>query len=164
MIREGLLNAMNEQLKNEFYSAYLYLSMSAYCESINLPGFANWLRMQSQEEVDHAMKFYEFLCDRGGRVVLQAIEQPPTEFDGSLDVFQRTLEHEQKVTGLIHDLYALAVQDKDYASEVFLQWFVAEQVEEEKSASEILETLKVVGEKGQALVMLDRQLARRGAG
>lgn len=164
MIREGLLNAMNEQLKNEFYSAYLYLSMSADCESINLPGFANWLRMQSQEEVDHAMKFYEFLCDRGGRVVLQAIEQPPTEFDGSLDVFQRTLEHEQKVTGLIHDLYALAVQDKDYASEVFLQWFVAEQVEEEKSASEILETLKVVGEKGQALVMLDRQLARRGAG
>jgi ferritin len=154
---------MNEQIKNELYSAYLYLSMSAYCESANLPGFAHWMRVQAQEEVGHAMKFYGFIHDRGGRVLLQAIDQPPVEFQSPLAVFEQTLVHEQKVTGMIHNLYALAVQEKDYASQVFLQWFVDEQVEEEKNATQLVELLKMVGDKGHALVMVDRQLAKRGA-
>ena len=163
MLSKTLQDAMNEQIKNELYSAYLYLSMSAYCEAANLPGFAHWMRMQAQEEEAHAMKFYDFIHERGGRVVLQAIDQPPVEFPSPRAVFEQTLEHEQKVTAMIHDLYALAVEEKDYASQIFLQWFVTEQVEEEASASQILETLKMIGDKGHALIMLDRQLGRRGA-
>jgi ferritin len=158
-----LQEAMNEQIKNELYSAYLYLSMSAYCDAANLPGFAHWMQMQAQEEQAHAMKFYEFIYERGGRVVLQAIDQPPVEFQSPLAIFEQTLEHEQKVTAMIHDLYALAVEEKDYASQAFLQWFVTEQVEEEASATQIVETLKMIGDKGHALIMLDRQLGRRGA-
>jgi ferritin len=163
MLSKKLQDAMNEQIKNELYSAYLYLSMSAYCEAANLPGFAHWMRMQAQEEEAHAMKFYDFIYERGGRVVLQAIDQPPVEFPSPLAVFEQTLEHEQKVTAMIHDLYTLAVEEKDYASQAFLQWFVTEQVEEEASATQILETLKMIGDKGHALIMLDRQLGRRGA-
>ena len=163
MLGKKLQDAMNEQIKNELYSAYLYLSMSAYCEAANLPGFAHWMRMQAQEEVEHAMKFYQFIYERGGRVVLQAIDQPTIEFQSPLNVFEQTLAHEQKVTAMIHDLYALAVQEKDYASQAFLQWFVTEQVEEEDSASQILETLKMIGDKGHALLMLDRELGSRGA-
>jgi ferritin len=163
MLGKKLQDAMNEQIKNELYSAYLYLSMSAYCEAANLPGFAHWMRVQAQEEEAHAMKFYNFIHERGGRVALQAIDQPPVEFPSPLAVFEQTLEHEQKVTGMIHDLYALAVEEKDYASQIFLQWFVTEQVEEEASASQILEMLKMIGDKGHALIMLDRQLGRRGA-
>lgn len=162
MLSKTIQDAMNEQIKNELYSAYLYLSMSAYCEATNLPGFAHWMRVQAQEEEAHAMKFYDFICERGGRVVLQAIDQPPVEFQSPLHVFEQTLEHEQKVTAMIHDLYGLAVQEKDYASQAFLQWFVTEQVEEEGSATQIVETLKMIGDKGQALVMLDRELGRRG--
>ncbi|HIQ02344.1 MAG TPA: ferritin [Anaerolineales bacterium] len=154
---------MNEQVKHELYSAYLYLSMSAYCESVNLPGFAHWLRVQVQEEMQHGMKFYDFINERGGRVVLQAIDRPPTAFESPLDIFEKTLEHERKVTDLIHGLYALAVEEKDYASQVFLQWFVTEQVEEENSATQILETLRRIGDQGHALLVLDRELARRGA-
>jgi ferritin len=121
------------------------------------------MRVQAQEEVGHAMKFYGFIHDRGGRVLLQAIDQPPVEFQSPLAVFEQTLVHEQKVTGMIHNLYALAVQEKDYASQVFLQWFVDEQVEEEKNATQLVELLKMVGDKGHALVMVDRQLAKRGA-
>jgi ferritin len=163
MLSKKLQDAMNEQIKNELYSAYLYLSMSAYCEAANLPGFGHWMRMQAQEEEAHAMKFYDFIHERGGRVVLQAIDQPPVEFPSPLAVFEQTLEHEQKVTGMIHDLYTLAVEEKDYASQAFLQWFVMEQVEEEDSASQILETLKMIGDKGHALLMLDRELGKRGA-
>jgi len=135
--------------------------MSAYCESINLAGFGHWMRVQAQEEVGHAVKFYGFIHDRGGRVVLQAIDQPPVEFQSPLDVFEKTLEHEQKVTAMIHDLYTLAVQEKDYASQIFLQWFVTEQVEEEDNASQIVETLEMIGDSRQALLMLDRELGRR---
>jgi ferritin len=163
MLSKTIQDAMNEQIKNELYSAYLYLSMSAYCEAANLPGCAHWMRVQAQEEVGHAMKFYEFIYERGGRVVLQAIDQPPVEFQSPLNVFEQTLEHEKKVTAMIHDLYALAVQEKDYASQAFLQWFVTEQVEEEDSATQILETLKMIGDKGHALLMLDRELGKRGA-
>ena len=163
MLSQTVQNAINEQIKNELYSAYLYLSMSAYCESINLPGFAHWMRTQAQEEMDHAMKFYGFIHDRGGRVILQAIDQPPVEFKSPLDVFEKTLEHEQKVTGMIHDLYALAVQEQDYAGQIFLQWFVTEQVEEENSATQIVEMLKMIGDQRQALLMLDRELGVRAA-
>lgn len=161
MLSKKLQDAMNDQIQRELESAYIYLSMAAYCDSINLPGFAHWMKAQFGEEQEHAMKFYDFIYDRGGRVVLQAIGQPPAEFASPADVFEKTLAHEQKITGHINDLYAMAVEEKDYASQGLLQWFVDEQVEEEKSAGDILETLKMVGDKGQALFMLDRQLGQR---
>ncbi len=162
-LSKRMQDALNEQIREELASAYIYLSMAAYCESINLPGFAHWMRGQSQEELEHAFKFYDYIHDRGGRVVLQALDQPPIEFEGPTGVFQKTLEHEQYITSRIHKLYGMAVEEKDYASLGLLQWFVDEQVEEEKSASEILELLKVIGDKGQGLIMLDRQLVQRGS-
>jgi ferritin len=153
--------ALNEQIKEEMASAYIYLSMAAYFESANLEGFAHWMKAQSNEELEHAMKFYEYINDRGGRVVFQALEQPPTDFEGPVDAFEQTLAHEQYITGRIHKLYDQAAEENDYASQGILQWFVDEQVEEEKTASAILETLKMIGDKGQALFMMDRQLAAR---
>ena len=160
-LSKKMQDAINEQIKEEMASAYIYLSMAAYCESINLGGFAAWMVKQSQEELEHAMKFYGHVYERGGRVVFQALEQPQVEFDGPVDVFTKTLAHEQHITGRIHDLYTLAVEEKDYASLSLLQWFVDEQVEEEETAGNILETLKMIGDKGHALYMLDRQLAQR---
>jgi ferritin len=162
MLSKAMQDAINEQIKNELYSSYLYLAMSAYCEANNLPGFAHWLRVQSQEEIEHAMKFFGFVNERGGRVVLEAIDKPPVEFESPVKIFEETLNHERKVTAMINSLYELALEEKDYASQVMLHWFIDEQVEEEANASYILDTLKAVGEKGQALVMLDRELARRG--
>ena len=163
MLSKAMQNAINEQIKNELYSAYLYLSMAAYSEAANLPGFAHWMRVQSREEVEHAMKFFDFVNERGGRVVLQAIDQPPVEFESPLDVFEKTLEHERKVTAMIHRLYELALKENDYPAQVMLHWFIEEQVEEEDGATRILETLKRIGEEGQALVMLDRELGGRAA-
>lgn len=162
-LSKRMQDALNEQIKEEIASAYIYLSMAAYCESINLAGVAHWMVGQSQEEWGHAMKFYSYIYDRGGRVVLEGIGKPATEFDGPIDVFEKTLAHEQFITGRIHNLYAMAVEEKDFASLGILQWFVDEQVEEEKTAGDILEMLKMVGDKGHALIMLDRQLAQRGA-
>ncbi len=162
MLSKTVQDAMNEQVNNEFYSAYQYLAMAAYCESVNLPGFAQWMRTQSQEETEHAMKFYDFILDRNGRVVLQAIEGPVIEFGSPLEVFEQALEQEQKVTAMINDLYGLAVKESDYASQAFLQWFVTEQVEEEKNAGDIAETLKMVGDKSEMLFLLDRELGQRG--
>ncbi len=162
MLSTRMQDAMNEQIKNELYSAYLYLAMSAYFESENLPGFAHWMRLQAEEEQTHALKFFDFINERGGRVALGAIEEPPADFASPLNVFEETLSHEQKVTGMIHDLYALALEEKDYASQVFLHWFVDEQVEEEAHATEILEQLKMVGDRAQGLLMLDRGLGERG--
>ncbi|MGI8909133.1 MAG: ferritin [Rubrobacteraceae bacterium] len=161
MLGENIQGAMNEQIKNELYSAYQYLSMAAYCESANLPGFAQWMRNQSREETEHAMKFYDFILDRNGQVVLQAIEGPVVGFGSPLEVFERALDHEQKVTAMINDLYGLAVAENDYASQTFLQWFVTEQVEEEKNAGDVVETLKMVGDKSEALFLLDRELGQR---
>jgi ferritin len=163
MISQAIQDAMNEQIKNELYSAYLYLSMAAYCESINLKGFAHWMRVQHQEETGHAMRFFDFINDRGGRVTLQAIPQPPTEFKSPLDIFEQTLEHERKVTAMINKIYDLAVKEGDYASQALLQWFVTEQVEEEKSATEILEKLRLAGDRGSALLYLDHELGEREA-
>jgi ferritin len=163
MLNKNVQDAINEQIKNEIYSAYLYLAMAAYSESANLPGFAHWMRVQFREEMEHAMKMFHYISERGGRVLLQAIPQPPAEFESALDVFQKTLAHEQHVTALIHNLYALALKENDYATQMFLQWFITEQVEEEKNATEIVNLLEMIGGHPQGLIMLDRQLARRGA-
>ncbi|MDZ7374157.1 MAG: ferritin [candidate division KSB1 bacterium] len=161
MLSKELETKLNEQINAELYSAYLYLSMSAFCDASNLPGFGHWMRKQAQEEVGHAMKIFAFVNDRQGRVVLQAIPEPPKDFGSPLQLFEAVLEHERKVTGMIHTLYTQAVQEKDYPTQTFLQWFINEQVEEEKTASEIVEALRMVGDKGHALYMLDRQLAQR---
>jgi len=163
MLSNAMQQAINEQIKNELYSAYLYLAMAAYAESENLAGFAHWMRLQSQEEVSHAMKFFDYVNERGGRVELHAIDKPPVTFDSPRHLFEETLGHERKVTAMIHELYALALKEKDYPTQVMLQWFVAEQVEEEDSASRILDTLTTVGDTPQALVMLDRELGKRDA-
>ena len=163
MLSNAMQQAINEQIKNELYSAYLYLAMAAYAESENLAGFAHWMRLQSQEEVSHAMKFFDYVNERGGRVELHAIDKPPVAFDSPRHLFEETLGHERKVTAMIHELYALALKEKDYPTQVMLQWFVAEQVEEEDSASRILDTLTTVGDTPQALVMLDRELGKRDA-
>jgi ferritin len=155
-------DTINDQIRNELYSAYLYLSMSAYFEAANLHGCAHWMRVQSQEEVSHAMKFFEFVFDRGGRVVLQAIDQPPVDFKSPLDIFQQTLQHEQKVTAMINHIFELAVKENDYATQTFVQWFITEQVEEEKNASQILDQLKAIGDQPAALFMLDGYLGKRG--
>ena len=163
MLGTAVQEAMNEQIKNELFSAYQYLSMAAYCEAENLPGFARWMRAQSLEETQHAMKFYDFILDRNGRVALRGIDQPLVEFGSPLEVFERALEHERKVTAMINDLYALSVQENDYASQTFLQWFVTEQVEEEKNAGDVVETLRMVGDGSEALFLLDRELGQRRA-
>ena len=161
MISQKLQKAFNEQIVAETYSAYLYWSMSAYFESINLKGFANWMRVQAQEEMVHAMKFYTHLNERGGRVLLGAIEAPPTEWDSPLAVFEAAYGHERKVTGLIDDLVKLARGENDNAAENFLQWFVSEQVEEEASADEVVQQLKLAAGQPQALLLLDREMAQR---
>jgi ferritin len=163
LLGTAIEEAMNEQIKNELFSAYQYLSMAAYCESENLPGFARWMRTQAQEETGHAMKFYDFILERNGRVALRAIDGPVVEFGSPLEVFEEALEHERRVTAMIHDLYGLAVGENDYASQTFLQWFVTEQVEEEKNAGDVVETLKMVGDKSEALFLLDRELGQRRA-
>jgi ferritin len=161
-LSKKILDTLNAQIKEELFSSYIYLSMAAYCEANNLPGFAHWMQVQSKEELEHAQKFYGYIHDRGGRVMLQAIDQPPVDFKSATDVIEQTLAHEQYITAKIHSLYGLALEENDYASQILLQWFVTEQVEEEKNATEILTMLKMIGDKGQGLIMLDRQLARRG--
>ena len=163
MFKQAVQDAINEQINQELYSAYTYLSMSAYCESTNLTGFANWMRMQSREEVAHAMRLYDYVVDRGGRVFLKAIDAPPVDFRSPLDVMQQTLEHEQHVTALIEKLYEVALKETDYATQAALQWFITEQVEEEKNASAIVEQLRMVGDNRTALLMLDMELGKRGA-
>ncbi|MFQ5962645.1 MAG: ferritin, partial [Candidatus Methylomirabilales bacterium] len=161
MLSRKVQDAINEQIKHEFFSSYLYLSMSAHLESVHLSGFARWMRLQSQEEMSHAMKLFDFVQEREGRVVLQAIDQPPAKFKSPLDVFQQALEHERKVTAMIHKLYDLAGKENDYATQVMLQWFIQEQVEEEKAAGDIVEQLKMIGDEVTPLLMLDRQLGAR---
>lgn len=161
MISNKMQEAFNNQINAELYSSYLYLSMAAYFESINLPGFANWMRCQSQEEIVHAMKFYNFVCERGGRVKLAAIDGPPTEWGSPLKAFQDAYAHEQKVTALINKLVDQALKEHDHASSSFLQWFVNEQVEEEASADKVVQQLNLAGDQGSGLFMIDRELGTR---
>jgi len=158
---EKMQEALNKQLNAEVYSAYLYLSMSAYFQSVNLSGFANWMRVQWQEELAHGLKFYDYVNERGGRVILQAVDEPPSEWDSALAAFQDTYRHEQKVTGMINKLVDLAVEARDHATNNFLQWFVSEQVEEEASADEVLQKLKLVGDDPSGLFMIDQELGQR---
>lgn len=161
MLSQTLHDAINEQLNYELYSAYIYLAMAAYYDSITRPGFAHWMRVQAQEEVEHAMKFYTYIYDRGGKVALKEIGQPPADFRSELDAFEKALAHERKVTARINDLYAQAVKDNDYASQSFLRWFVDEQVQEERDASQIVEMLKMIGDSKNGLFMLDHELGER---
>jgi ferritin len=164
MISDKMEKALNAQINAELYSAYIYLSMAAYFESRDLPGMATWMTSQAQEEVAHAMKIYQHIVERGGRISLAAIDGPPTEWGSPAAVFEAAYKHEQLVTKLIHDLVALSIEEKDYASKSMLDWFVDEQVEEEASASAIVAKLQMIGDHGPALLMLDHELGARQAG
>jgi ferritin len=161
MISKKMEKALNEQVNAELFSAYLYLSMEAYFRSLNLNGFANWMRVQTQEEIMHAMKIYDFIDERGGRILLKAIGGPDTQWDSPLAAFEAVYTHEQKVTGLINNLVNLAIEEKDHATNTFLQWFVNEQVEEESSADQMVQQLKMMEKAPGGMFMLDRELGQR---
>ncbi len=161
MLSDKMEKALNGQVNAELYSAYLYLAMAAHFEQGDLPGFANWMRIQAQEEQFHAMKIFNFVLERGGKADLAAIEAPPSSWKSPRHIFESALEHEQKVTGLINDLVYLARDLRDNATEIFLQWFVNEQVEEEDSAGKIVGQLKMIEGSPQALFLLDRELGQR---
>jgi ferritin len=161
MLNKKVETALNKQINAELYSSYLYLAMAAYTESLGLDGFGNWFKIQAQEELYHAMKFYGYVYERGGRVKMAAIDAPPTGWKSPLSAFEETYKHETKVTGLINKLVDLARREKDHATENMLQWFVAEQVEEEATAEGIVQKLKLVGDKGQGVYMIDREFASR---
>jgi ferritin len=154
-------DAVNDQINKELYSSYLYLSMAAYFENKNLPGFAKWLHVQTDEERGHGMKLYQHLVDRGGRVLLTAIAAPTTEWKTNLEVFKQVQAHEAAVTASINALYELALKEKDYPMQVLLGWFINEQVEEEKNAAEIVQQLELIDAHGTAVLMLDHQLGKR---
>ncbi|HNR26688.1 MAG TPA: ferritin, partial [Methanobacteriaceae archaeon] len=158
MLDERMEEALNYQLNRELYSGYLYLAMAAYFDDQDLPGFANWMRIQAQEELSHAMKFYDYLVRRGGRAVMDAIEAPENEWESAVAVFEQVYQHEQMVTGLIHKLVDLALELSDHATNNFLQWFVAEQVEEEESSSGVLHKVKMASQSRSGLYMLDQEL------
>ncbi len=161
MIDKKMQGAFNEQINAELYSAYLYLSMVAYFESINLPGFANWMRIQTQEEVMHAMKIYDYVNERDGRVILKSIGEPQSEWESPLAAFEAAYQHEQKVTGLINELVNLAIKEKDHAANMFLQWFVNEQVEEESNADAIVQKIRLMADAPGGMYMLDNEMGQR---
>ena len=161
MLSKKMEKALNGQINAEIYSSYMYLSMSAWFEQAGLAGLANWMRQQVQEEMFHGMKIFDFVNERGSKVVLGAIDQPPTEWKSALDVFKATLAHEQKVTGLINDLTNLALDERDHATNIFLQWFISEQVEEEAGVGAILDKLKLIGKESSGLFALDQELGQR---
>lgn len=160
-MNEKIFNALNEQIKHEFYSSYLYLSIASYFENIPLDGFGKWFRKQAQEEHEHAMKIYNYIIDRNMHVHLQAIGKPQHQFKSIQEVFELALEHERKVTHWIHQIYDLAVQEKDHATHVFLQWFITEQVEEEKNAQDNLDQIVFIGDDKAALFVLDQNFSKR---
>jgi len=161
MLNKKLELELNKQVNAEFYSAYLYLSMSAFLASKNLSGFSNWMKVQFEEEQFHALKLYQYILDRGGRVELEKIEKPKTEWTNIVNVFEEVLAHEEKITSLINNLVDLAIQEKDHATVNMLQWFVEEQVEEEANASDLLGQLKLIQGKGSGLYMIDKELKQR---
>ena len=161
MLSDKMAQALNEQLNREMYSAYLYMSMSAHCSDIGLKGFANWFMVQYHEEMFHAMKIYEYIQRQGARVQLDAIEAPPAEFNSLLEMFERTLEHERFITRSINTLMDLAISEHDHASQIFLHWYVSEQVEEEENDNDIISQLRLINDDPRGLMMLDRELAGR---
>ncbi len=158
---KNLKELLNQQINKELYSAYLYLSMASYFDSINLEGFSHWMKVQVKEEFSHAMKFYEFLFDRGEKVILERIEKPTSDFSSVSDVFEKILAHEKKITESIEKIYEMAQKVEDKATIVFIQWFISEQIEEEKTAQRILEKLKMIKEHPHGILMLDAQMAKR---
>jgi len=161
VLTDRMHKALNDQLQAEFYSAYLYLSMAAYFDDKGLEGMANWMTIQFQEEQSHALKFYRYIAERGGRVELGAIEKPTQDWDSPLAAFEGALEHEQMVTGLINKLADLAIEEKDHATHNMLQWYIAEQVEEEANVDAIVNQLKMIGGQGHGLFMIDREMKGR---
>lgn len=161
-ISKKMQDAINQQIQAEFYSAYIYLSMSAYFETLNLSGIASWLRVQFSEEQAHALKLYDYVIERGGEVELMAIDKPRSTWESPLAAFNEVLKHEQHVTALINGLYETAVAEKDYASQIMLQWFISEQVEEEANASQVIVDLERIEAHETAVLMLDHQMAKRG--
>ncbi len=161
MISKKMEKALNHQINREIYSGYMYLAMASFAKDSALNGVANWFTVQLEEELSHARKLYDYVQQRNGKVVLEAIEAPPADFKSAEELFERTLEHEKKVTAMIHDLVALAREEKDTATEIMLQWFVTEQIEEEANASEMLQRFKVFGQSGNALLAIDQELGSR---
>ncbi len=162
MLKERIEKALNDQVNAEIFSAYLYLSMSSCFAAMNFSGFAQWMKVQAMEEMSHAMKIYDFIIERGGRVTLAQIDAPETAWESPLAAFEAAYKHEQYITSRINDLVDMAIEERDHATNIFLQWFVSEQVEEEASADEIVQKLKLVGDQGNAIFMLDRELGSRG--
>lgn len=161
MMNKKVEEAINAQINAELWSAYLYLSMSAWCAANGKPGMANWFQVQFQEEQDHARIFFNYVLSRGGRVILKPIDAVQTDWKSELDVYENTLSHEQKVTGLINNLYAIATDEKDFATQSMLKWFIDEQVEEEENAQNIIDNLRMLNGNGYGLFMLDKDLAAR---
>lgn len=161
MLSKKMQEELNKQINAEFWSAYLYLSMSAHFEGKNLPGFASWMRVQYQEEMTHGMKIFDYIIERGGKVDLRSIKEVKTSWKDEIEVFEETFQHEQLVSGLINDLVNVAIEEKDHATNNMLQWFVAEQVEEEANADEILQQLIMLDGSKHGLLMLDRELKQR---
>lgn len=160
-LSEKVLKALNEQIKHEFYSSHLYLSMASYMENIPLDGFGKWFRKQAKEEHEHGMKIFDYIIDRNCHVEIPEIDKAPFKFKSVEDVFQQALAHEQKVTKLIHSLYELANKEKDYGTAVFLQWFITEQVEEEKNANDNIDQIKFNGDNRAGLFVLDQNFGNR---
>jgi len=161
MISKTMQDAINKHIQAEMYSANLYLAMSAYCDSVNMKGFASWMRVQYGEEMQHAFKLFDYLMERGGRALVPAIEAPPKEFKSPRNVFDLTLAHEKEISEKVNKLYELALKEKDYASQILLQWFITEQVEEEARASEWVEKMKLIGESSNAIWWIDKELRKR---
>jgi len=161
MLKKSVEVAINQQINAEFHSAYLYLSMSSYCQSIGMAGCANWMKIQYQEELAHATHFFDYVLERGGRVILTPIAEVEVDFKSVVHIFEETLMHEIKVTGLINNLMDTAIRESDHATKSFLQWFVDEQVEEEANVEQILNNLKLINGEGQGLLMMDREMQAR---
>ena len=161
MLKKKVLKALTYQINEEMYSGYLYLSMESYFHSISLAGFASWMRVQAQEELSHAMKLYDFVHERGGRVFLEDIDRPDSKWENPLAVFEQVMVHEEKVTALINELMDLVSAEQDHATKIFLQWFVSEQVEEEASVGDVLNKLRLIRNDSSGLFMLDAELAKR---
>ena len=161
MLSEKMQEALNAQMNAELYSSYLYLSMAAYYQSIDLTGFAHWMHCQAKEELFHGIKLYNYINERGGRALMKPIEGPITEWESPSVVSEYTYKHEQKVTGLINNLVNLAIAEKDHATNNFLQWFVSEQVEEESTANDIVQKLKLMAEAPGGMYMLDKEMGQR---
>lgn len=161
MLKKKIEVALNNQLNNEFYSAYLYLSMAGYFEHMSLAGFSNWMKVQYQEENSHTMKFFKYINERGGKVVLKGVKAPPSSWKSPLNAFEQTLKHEEEVTESINELLDISMKEKDHATTNFLQWYIEEQVEEEANVSNIIAQLKMIKGSNESLYLLDKDLAQR---